>query len=176
MPNQTPSEQQIAQIRARIDDIDLTLVKLLVERAALTHQIGQNKRKNGEAVWVPQREEQVLARVTKLPHGHLSKRGIRAVFREVLSAGRETQGGLRVLVQDLESAAASKAYFGECTEIIIEPSVVLNSQALIKAQAQLVVTPSDRETYELSTLKKFEFSPAENLAAKEFSICAVSTV
>ena len=83
----------IERLRAKIDQLDRRLVKLLNERARLAMRIGEAKRKDGAPVFAPHREEKVLRRLEKVSeeYGTLSGEAIRAVYSEIISACRAAE-------------------------------------------------------------------------------------
>lgn len=75
--------QAIAPHRERIDQIDAQLLELLNQRANQARAIGTLK---GEAaVYRPEREAQVLARIAALNAGPLHGNAVQRIFREVMS-------------------------------------------------------------------------------------------
>lgn len=88
----------ITKLRARIDDLDRRIVKLINERAQVAMRIGQTKRKNDTPVFAPDREEKVLRKVSKLTeeHGVLSPAAIRHVYSEVISACRSAESHMTI--------------------------------------------------------------------------------
>ena len=61
--------------RARIDEIDRQLLRLLSQRAELSLEIGRAKRESGEPVLVPEREQEILDELARLNPGPLLRRG-----------------------------------------------------------------------------------------------------
>jgi len=87
----------LGDYRTRIDAIDDQLLKLLGERADLADEIGTLKRSSGATtLHDPEREEQVLARLTARGAGKFPTRAIRSVFREVISACLSLEEPVRV--------------------------------------------------------------------------------
>jgi chorismate mutase/prephenate dehydratase len=82
--------------RARIDDADRQLLALLNQRASLSLAIGQAKLAAGEAVHVPEREQEIVDGLVRLNPGPLPAGAVRAIWREVLSASRALQRPFRV--------------------------------------------------------------------------------
>ena len=76
----------LPELRARIDQLDEQLLKLLHERAELVHQIGQLKQEAGLEIYSPEREEQLLQSLIERNKGRLDPASIRAVYREIMSA------------------------------------------------------------------------------------------
>lgn len=73
-------------LRAEIDSIDERIVDLLNARAEAAMQIGKIKALSGVGVFAPDREREVLDRVTRLSRGPLSRMSLQAVYREMMSA------------------------------------------------------------------------------------------
>lgn len=76
----------IQEIRKAINNIDSQLVGLLNRRAAKTLQIGKMKEKLNKPVYSPDREQEVLQRVTKENPGPLTKETLKNIYREIMSA------------------------------------------------------------------------------------------
>ena len=53
----------LTQIRQNIDHIDRQLVDLLCQRMGLSAQVAEYKKENGLAIFVPQREQEILQRI-----------------------------------------------------------------------------------------------------------------
>lgn len=82
--------------RARIDAIDRQLLELLNRRAELSMEIGGAKRQAGAPVHVPEREQEVLASLTRAGRGPLPPEAIHAIWREIFSTSRSLQSPFRV--------------------------------------------------------------------------------
>jgi chorismate mutase/prephenate dehydratase len=78
-------------LRSQIDRIDRELLGLLRERAEIARQIGQLKAGEGRVVYDPQREAQLLERLTARDLSPLTPETIRAIYREIISASRSLQ-------------------------------------------------------------------------------------
>lgn len=73
-------------LRKKIDVMDADLVRLLNERTQIALEIGKVKRSQGEEVYVPAREKEVLERVSKLNEGPLKTDSVQSIYREIMSA------------------------------------------------------------------------------------------
>jgi chorismate mutase/prephenate dehydratase len=76
----------LEQWRQQIDLLDEEIVRLLNERASAAREIGRLKAQGGLGVFSPDREREVLERVTALSRGPLSRASLQAVYREMMSA------------------------------------------------------------------------------------------
>jgi len=61
-----PSEADLADIRAKIDEVDRRLISLLAERARLVEQVVHYKRAHRLPVVDRAREDQMLVRISEL--------------------------------------------------------------------------------------------------------------
>ncbi|KAI9033817.1 Prephenate dehydratase-domain-containing protein [Phycomyces nitens] len=89
----------LPSLRKKIDTLDTTLVNILNERARVSLDIGAAKRQldtTGQSaadlhVYMPGREKEVYAKLTRLNHGPLKDDSLHAIFREVMSASISLQ-------------------------------------------------------------------------------------
>ncbi|WOB49014.1 prephenate dehydratase [Xanthomonas hydrangeae] len=88
----------LADVRAKIDQIDRTIQELIAERANFAHQVGKAKGKLAAAVdyYRPEREAQVLRMVVDRNEGPLSDEVLVHVYREIMSACLAQQEPLKI--------------------------------------------------------------------------------
>jgi chorismate mutase / prephenate dehydratase len=86
----------LEDLRKQIDDIDLKLVELLNERAKVVVDIGGIKNKTGRPVYSPDREKEVLDKVTEHNKGPLPNKCLQAIWRELMSGSFVLERPLRV--------------------------------------------------------------------------------
>ncbi len=79
------TEAALAFYRAEIDEIDAQLLDLLNKRAKAALSIGKMKKAQGLPIYVPEREEQVLASLTRRNPGPMHGEMITAVYREIIT-------------------------------------------------------------------------------------------
>lgn len=89
-------EAMLAGTRARIDALDLKLLELLNERSALSKEVGRIKSSGKSAVFKPQREEEILKRLSAHNQGPLPEAALKCIWREIFSSSRSLQNPLRV--------------------------------------------------------------------------------
>ena len=73
------------KLRKSIDAIDKKILQLLNERAQASHRIGKLKQKDGQSVYAPHREKEILSRLKSLNRGPLTQDAIEAIYREIMS-------------------------------------------------------------------------------------------
>ncbi len=86
-----PDRSDIAEWRARIDALDLQLVRLLNDRAGCAIEIGRIKRQRGLAIYDPQREESIVETVTRNNRGPLDANGVRRLFERIIDESRRIE-------------------------------------------------------------------------------------
>jgi len=86
--------KDLARLRAKIDALDERLLEALNERAAMAHAVG--KLKQGNKVYRPEREAQVLRRILEKNPGPLGKEALARVYAEIISACRALEQPLAV--------------------------------------------------------------------------------
>jgi len=83
----TTRETKLDALRARIDELDRTIVDLLNERARLAVEAGRLKTAVGrDDVRDPDREREVLLRVAMSNHGPLPQADLVDVYRRLIDA------------------------------------------------------------------------------------------
>jgi chorismate mutase-like protein len=94
--------------RAKIDAIDTTLLHLLNVRAGFALEVGRLKGEEGLALRVPQRENEILARLKSLNPGPLDDQAIETIYRAILSESIRNQADHGFGVVHLPSHSAAK--------------------------------------------------------------------
>src|SRR2546421_8645762 len=93
------STASLRNLRTQIDKLDVQILKLVNERASLAAEIGKVKSAEGDDIFSPAREEEVLKNVIEANEKHkgpLDAKTIRAIYREIMSGARSLQKGLKV--------------------------------------------------------------------------------
>ena len=115
---------EIEKLRAEIDALDDELLALVNRRAALARRIGDLK--EGAPAYRPERENEILRRMTNANPGPLAADRVSAVFREVISACRGMEEAIRVAYLGPEgtfSEQALRKQFGHAVEAMPETTV-----------------------------------------------------
>ena len=82
---------EIGDWRNRIDELDLSLVRLLNERAHCAIEIGKIKRKLNMRIYDPRREEEIIQTVLRQNPGPLDGQGIRRLFERIIDESRRIE-------------------------------------------------------------------------------------
>ncbi len=90
-PTAGASAGRLAEIRARIEEVDSRLLPLLNERAALSLEVGRIKAHDPGIIFKPLREREVLDNLARQNTGPLPDTHLRAIWSEILSSSRALQ-------------------------------------------------------------------------------------
>src|SRR5713101_1515161 len=138
---------EIEKLRREIDALDDQLAALLNRRAGLAQRIGALK--SGAPAYRPERETEILRRVTQANAGPLSAERLAAVFREVISACRGLEEAIRVAYLGPEgtfSEQAVRKHFGRAVEALPAASVDEAFRRCESGATQFTVVPVENST------------------------------
>ena len=139
----------LGALRKRIDEINLTLVDLLSERAQLAQAAGRLKQAGGAPVHQPARERQVLERIIAHNRGPLTGAHLQRIFTEIMSACMALEQTIRVAFLGPEhtySHEAAGGRFGGSAEFHPEPSIGAVFQAVDSERSEYGVVPVENST------------------------------
>ncbi|OIO39448.1 MAG: chorismate mutase [Candidatus Omnitrophica bacterium CG1_02_49_16] len=105
--------------RKIIDSIDERILQLLNDRAEASRRIGKIKLKEGQGVYAPHREKEVLDRLKAINRGPLTPAALEAIYREVMSSSISLEKEVRIAYLGPESTfthQAAQKKFGACVQ------------------------------------------------------------
>lgn len=144
--------KSLAELRERIDRLDDELIRLLNERASVAAGIGRLKQEHRLPVYVPEREESLLSRLASINPGPLPEAGLRAIYREIMSASRALEDHLPVVCVGEETSPVlwvAKERLGSSLEYRLRRTVGEGVSDLIEGRAScLVLSESDWKNFE----------------------------
>ena len=141
--------ESVDVLRKKIDQIDAKVVDLLNDRASLAQRIGHFKSRSNQEVYAPQREKQVIERVSRLNRGPLPAPAIRAVFREIISGCRSLEETLCVAFFGAEATythLAARDKFGSAALLRPTASIAEVFQEVSQGRAACGVVPIENST------------------------------
>ncbi len=140
------------ELRRKIDALDDQLIALLNERAELVQAVGEFKRSQGLEIYAPEREETVLRALTaknEAQSGRLPAAGLRAIYREIMSASLALEKDLSIAY--LGPAAtwthqAARSKFGASVKYAPQSSIADVFDAVARGRADYGVVPIENST------------------------------
>ncbi|MBN2468668.1 MAG: prephenate dehydratase [Deltaproteobacteria bacterium] len=121
-----PTDDQIKEIRDRINRIDEQLLDLISQRARFAAEIGTIKKKHRLQPYAANREKIILTRLEELNSGPLSNEDIHTVFREIIAACLSLEKPLRIAYLGPEATfthQAALSQFGQSPQFIQIPTI-----------------------------------------------------
>lgn len=138
----------LAELRARIDEIDDRLLALVVERMAVVERIATAKRQDGNgAALRPAREAQVLRRLVAAAGGRFPADSLVRLWRELFAAATRAQTPLVAAVCSEPCALRELArdHLGSVTPLLAATGPAHALRLLEEARAQVAVLPLPAE-------------------------------
>jgi chorismate mutase / prephenate dehydratase len=191
-PRRARPEEELGALRAGIDSVDEEIVRLLDRRARLARRVGEIKQKNRLEAYAPAREREVLDRVAALSAGDFPKRGLEAVFREIISSSISLEARLKVAYLGPEATFTHEAAlrsFGASVELEPQATVAEVFTRVERGEAEHGVVPVENsmEGAVTHTLDELMNSPlkicgevylpvSQNLISRESSLGHVRVV
>lgn len=88
------SKKSLDQLRSKIEDLDMALLRLLNERAVVSSQIGRLKVENGLNIYDHDREESIFRYLAEQNQGPLKESEVGRIFYEIISVSRQLQSDM----------------------------------------------------------------------------------
>jgi len=134
-------------LRVRIDSIDDAILQLVSERAGIAQQVGRAK--NGEKIYRPEREAQIVRRLTEANPGPLSGEVVERLIREIMSACRALEEPTRIAYLGPVGTFSQQAvykHFGHEIEALAEADIDACFDAVETGRADFAVVPVENST------------------------------
>jgi chorismate mutase / prephenate dehydratase len=138
--------EELKRLREEIDRLDEEVLAALARRAQIAHRIGEIKHGN---VYRPEREAQVLRRLTGLNPGPLPGEAVSRIFREIMSACLALEQPLKIVYLGPEatfSESAAKKHFGSAPAFLPLPAIDDVFRAVESGNADYGVVPVENST------------------------------
>lgn len=148
------SEQDdLKELRTSIDRVDDEIIRLLNQRSEYVIEIGRRKRQKnddpGANLHTPARELEILTRLTAANPGPFPSDGIRAVYREIMSASLSLEGPQKVAYLGPRATfthLASRHKFGDSAQYIPVKSIKDVFAEVERGRANFGVVPIENST------------------------------
>lgn len=135
---------KIEKLRDEIDAIDEEVLKLLNKRSNVVLEIAKIKRENKVKFYSPEREQQIIERLTSLNKGPFPNDALKALYREILSASLSIEEPLKVAyfgpVATFTHLAALR-HFGSSAAFMPVDSIKDVFEAVDSGKAEFGVVP-----------------------------------
>ena len=139
----------LEELRKQIDQVDGELLRLLGDRAALVHQIGELKKEAGAEIYAPEREQQLLQSLLRRNEGRLTPESIRAIYREIMSASLAVEKGIAIAYLGPEGTwthQAAREKFGASVRYLPQSNIGDVFNEVARHHADYGVVPVENST------------------------------
>jgi chorismate mutase/prephenate dehydratase len=139
-------KDELGRLRDEIDALDEDVLARLNRRAQIAHRIGEIKHGN---IYRPEREAQVLRRLTALNAGPLPEGAVSRIFREIMSACLALEQPLRIAYLGPEgtfSESAATKHFGSAPSFAPLPAIDDVFRAVEAGNADYGVVPVENSS------------------------------
>ncbi len=99
----------LKKLRSKIDGLDKQIIQLLNMRAKVTLDVAKVKYKSGKSIYAPEREREVLKKISTLSKGPLSSKALEAVYREIMSSSLALEKSLKIAYMGPEASFSNLA-------------------------------------------------------------------
>jgi len=99
----------LQKLRKEIDSIDKRIISLLNVRAKVSSHIAKVKLQAGKSAYSPEREREVLKKISLLSKGPLSGRALEAIYREIMSASLSLGNAIKIAYLGPEASFSNLA-------------------------------------------------------------------
>ena len=139
----------LQNLRTQIDTIDEKILKLLESRLSIVAKIGKNKLKNNANIYRPEREREIIKRLSSHNLKYLNTNAIEAIYHEIFAISRNLElpqkvGYLGPLGSYTHQAAAQR--FGALSEYMPINTISAVFKTLQNNQAKYAVVPIENNT------------------------------
>ena len=163
----------LEELRSRINALDEQILKLFNQRAEAALRIGELKRRQDLPYFVPEREAEIVRRLLDLNPGPFPADGIKAVWREILSASLALEHPLSVAYLGPPATFSHQAAvlrFGASATLVPARSIAEVFDEVERGRAEFGVVPVENSTEGSVNVTLDHLIDSELLIAGELSL------
>ena len=96
-------------LRKKIDILDKKIIQLLNNRAKITLDVARVKKASNKSIYAPEREKEVLKKISSLTRGPLKGDALKAIYREIMSSSLALEKPLKIAYMGPEASFSNLA-------------------------------------------------------------------
>lgn len=134
----------LSDLRNQIDAVDDELLELLNRRMEYVHKVGELKRNSNALIYRPEREKQIVDRLSAKSKGLLTRSGIESIFLEIFAVSRNLELPERIAYLGPEGSfthQAAESRFGAISEYLVLPTIRSVFDSVETGRAKFGVVP-----------------------------------
>jgi len=143
------TEKRLKELRAEIDRMDDEILSLLNRRAEAVIEVGKIKSEQKLRFYVPEREVEILRRLSASNRGPFPGDALKAIFREIISASLALEKPLSVAFLGPKATFTHLAclkHFGESADYVPQINVSEVFEAVERGVADFGVVPIENSS------------------------------
>ena len=132
------------KLRKDIDECDEKLIEILNQRMEIVKKVGELKRSTNTVIYRPEREKEIMDRLSDLNRGLLDKSAIEAIFLEIFAISRNIELPERIAFLGPEGSfthQAAESRFGAMSEYMPLDNIKSVFDAIETGRARYGVVP-----------------------------------
>jgi len=136
-------DEHIEALRRRIDELNLDLLRMLSERAAVAEAIGRRQTEIGVSHYDPVREQAMLAALVAANRGPFSDATVKSLFKQVFQASmqlEQEQDKVQYLTSRRHRREDTVVHVGEVAIGGDHPAVLVAGPCAIESREQVMAT------------------------------------
>ncbi|NJD62586.1 MAG: prephenate dehydratase [Deltaproteobacteria bacterium] len=140
---------RLRELRAEIDRLDDEMLSLLNRRAQAVIEVGKLKSERNLRFYVPEREVEILRRISGANPGPFPTEALKAIYREIISASLSLEKPLSVAFLGPKATFTQLAclkHFGESADYVPQINVSEVFQAVERGVADFGVVPIENSS------------------------------
>ncbi|MBI5643950.1 MAG: prephenate dehydratase [Deltaproteobacteria bacterium] len=144
-----PTPTPLEELRSKIDETDLGILNLLNKRAGFVIEVGKIKSREQREFYAPEREREVLRRLSENNTGPFPTLALRNVFREIMSASLSLEKPIKIAFLGPVATFTHQAcmqHFGLSGEFIPKKDIADVFDDVEKGRADFGVVPIENTT------------------------------
>ncbi len=142
-------KERMKEFRAEIDEIDDQILSLLNRRARAAIEVGKLKSEKNLRYYVPEREVEILRRLSEKNAGPFPGEALKAIYREIISASLSLEKPMCVAFLGPRATFTHQAclkHFGESAEYLHQINVSEVFEAVERGIADFGVVPIENSS------------------------------
>ena len=136
----------LEDLRKKIDEVDIEIVKLLAERMRIAEKIGGEKIGQGKQIGDSEREKKVLENVKSLAQEEkISQEDIASIYRQIVNVAKRVQGASVAFQGEIGAYSEEAAFQFFGAAILLKPCESLEDvfRAVERDEVQFGVVPAE---------------------------------
>ncbi len=134
----------LEELRNQIDSLDNQMLDILNKRMEVVKHVGELKKSTQTVIYRPEREKQIVDRLTSMSDGLLNRAAIEAIYLEIFAVSRNLELPERIAYLGPEGSfthQAAESRFGAMSDYLALPNIRSVFESIDTGRARFGVVP-----------------------------------